>query len=310
MFMKTLDRESYLKMIDVIIKEYLDTPEKERSLTKLGRKYGVKRQTIAKYLKERNIDVINYQNRCRIDETVFDTIDTEEKAYWLGFLYADGNISKEGHRLEVNLSMKDLDHLLKLKSFLKGDDLEIRIDTNKGEQYPMCRMSVRNEHLWNSLNDKGCVPCKSLILKWPHESIFTKKQLIRHFVRGYWDGDGTIGLYRGKYGIIFNFCVMGTYMFLKGVKDFIGFDGTLKNASTPSEPNNAWLLQYSSLKSRKAARLLYQNANIYLERKYNIYQEFCRVEEESSTLQSSKIGESWDADPEVISEITKGSETL
>ena len=37
--------------------------------------------------------------------------------------------------------------MLKLKSFLKGDDIEIKIDTNKGEQYPMCRMSVRNEHL-------------------------------------------------------------------------------------------------------------------------------------------------------------------
>ena len=79
--MRTSDRESYLKMMDIIIQEYLDTPEKERSLTKLGRKYGVKRQTISKYLKERSIDVVNYQNRCRIDETVFDTIDTEEKAY-------------------------------------------------------------------------------------------------------------------------------------------------------------------------------------------------------------------------------------
>lgn len=307
--MSTLDRESYLKMMDIIIQEYLNTPEKERSLTKLGRKYGVKRQTISKYLKERNIDVINYQNRCRIDETVFDIIDTEEKAYWLGFIYADGNISAEGHRFEINLSTKDLNHMLKLKSFLKGNDIEIRIDTNKGEQYPMCRMSVRNEHLWSALNNKGCVPCKSLILEWPDEKIFSSKSLIRHFIRGYWDGDGTIGLYNGKHGLIFNFNALGTSMFLKGVQDFIGLGGTLKNASTPSKPNNAWLLQYSGLKSRKAARLLYENATIYLERKYNIYKEFCRVEEESSTLQSSKIGEICDDNPEVISEIAKGSET-
>lgn len=309
--MSTLDRESYLRMMDVIIQEYLNTPEKERSLTKLGRKYGVKRQTISKYLKDRNIEVINYQNRCRIDETVFDIIDTEEKAYWLGFLYADGNISSEGHRFEINLSLKDINHMLKLKSFFKGDDLEVRIDTTKGEQYPMCRMSVRNEHLWTALKDKGCVPCKSLILKWPDESIFSSKSLIRHFIRGYWDGDGTIGLYKTeKYGYNFSFSVVGTPMFLKGVQDFIGLGGCLKNASTPSEPNNAWILSYTSLKSRKAARFLYQNASIYLERKYNIYQEYCRVEEESSTLQSSKIGEGWDVNPEVISEIAKGSETL
>lgn len=307
--MKTLDRESYLKMMELIIQEYINTPEKERSLTKLGRKYGVKRQTIAKYLKERNIDVVNYQNRCRIDETVFDNIDSEEKAYWLGFIFADGNISSEGYRFEINLSVKDIDHMLKLKSFLKGDDLEIRIDTNKGEQYPMCRMSVRNKHLWNALNDKGCVPCKSLILMWPDEKIFANKSLIRDFIRGYWDGDGTIGLYNGKYNRIFNFNVAGTPMFLSGVQKYINLGGTLKNASTPSEPSKAWILNYGSLKSRKAARILYEGATIYLERKYAIYKEFCRVEEESSTLRSSKIGEPCDGNTEVSSEIAKGSET-
>ena len=50
-------------------------------MTKLASKYGVKRQTISKYLKERGFNVINYQNLCKIDQTVFDSIDTEEKAY-------------------------------------------------------------------------------------------------------------------------------------------------------------------------------------------------------------------------------------
>lgn len=308
--MSTLDRESYLKMMDEIIQEYINTPEKERSLTKLGRKYGVKRQTISKYLKERNIDVVNYQNRCRIDETVFDTIDTEEKAYWLGFIYADGNISSEGHRFEINLSIADLNHMLKLKSFLKGDDIEIRIDTCKGEQYAMCRLSVRNEHLWNTLNEKGCIPCKSLVLEWPNEKIFTNKLLIRHFIRGYWDGDGTIGLYNGKYGKMFNLSATGTPMFLSGIKKIIGLGGSLRNESYNTRVSNAWSLSFNALKARKIARLLYQDATIYLDRKYAIYQQFCRVEEESSTLLSSKIGESWDGNPEIISGIAKGPETL
>ena len=47
---------------------------------------------------------------------------------------------------------------------------------------------------------------------------------------------------------------------------------------------------------------------IYLDRKYNKYLEFCRLEEESSKRLSSKIGEGCDANPEVISEITKGLE--
>lgn len=76
-----MNKESYKSLIDSIIEEYLNTPENERSLTKLSSKYGVKRQTIAKYLKENGHCVINYQNLCKINPYVFDTIDTEEKAY-------------------------------------------------------------------------------------------------------------------------------------------------------------------------------------------------------------------------------------
>jgi hypothetical protein len=64
-----------------IINEYLNTPELERSLTKLGKKHNVRRQLIAKWLREEGYEIINYQNRLRCDETVFDKIDTEEKAY-------------------------------------------------------------------------------------------------------------------------------------------------------------------------------------------------------------------------------------
>ena len=78
--MKT-ERENYSKLINIIIKEYLDTPETQRSLTKLQRKYGIRRQIIAEQLRKRGYEVINQQNRCRVDEFVFDTIDTEEKAY-------------------------------------------------------------------------------------------------------------------------------------------------------------------------------------------------------------------------------------
>ena len=78
--MKT-ERENYTKLMNIIIEEYLNTPETQRSLTQLQRKYGIRRQTIAEHLRKRGIEIINQQNRCRVDENVFDAIDTEEKAY-------------------------------------------------------------------------------------------------------------------------------------------------------------------------------------------------------------------------------------
>lgn len=288
------------KLKTIIIDEYLNTPEKERSLTKLGNKYGVRRQTISKWLKDKGYEVINYQNRCRIDETVFDDINTEEKAYWLGFLYADGNISSVGNRLEMNLSSKDLDHMLKFKRFLKLET-EIRIEDNHGEGQEVCRMSVRNKRIWNALNDKGCTPCKSLTLKFPDKSIFKNENLIYDFIRGYCDGDGSLGIYlkentkNHKCWLSF----VGTKEFLEGMQDFLQIEGTIRNKTCTNWKNQAYDLKYGGVKARQVTRLLYENSSIYLNRKYNRYLQFCSFEEESSTAKSSKIERRCNANIEV-----------
>ena len=303
-----MEREHYISKINNIVKEYLQTPENERSLTKLASKCGVKRQTISKYLKEPGFDVINYQNLCKIDQTVFDSIDTEEKAYWLGFLFADGNIASKEDKLEINLSSKDIDHLNKFKKFINSDAKDRICKTKSGHE--QCRFSVRNKHLWEELNSKGCIPNKTLILKFPDEKIFKDKSLIRHFIRGYFDGDGTIGVYNGKYGTIFNIGIASTKSFLEDVQKYIGIKGVIKNATCNTYESKVFVLHYSSLKARRVSRYLYENCNVCLTRKYNIYEMFCRAEEESSVLKSSKIGELCDENTEVSSEITKGSETL
>ena len=294
-------------MINTIIQEYLDTPEEQRSLTKLGEAYGVRRQTISKWLKDRGIEVINYQNRSRLDEHIFDSIDTEEKAYWLGFLFADGNISHTGNRLEVRLSIKDLSHLEKFRKFL-GLTTEIRTGICNGNGF--CHLSVRNKHLWHTLDSLGCHPRKSLILEFPNFSIFSDVKLIKHFIRGYIDGDGCLTIHRGSenyYRTEIN--LVGTEKFLTVVRKLFYDEGYIRNKSCTNWENKAYSLVFSDLPSRKIARLLYEKATVYLERKYDKYLEFCRLEEESSRRKSSKIGEDWDVNTEIIEE-SKNSSTL
>lgn len=289
-----MKREQKQQIINIAIQEYIDTPEKQRSLTKLGEKYGVKRQTLSKYLKERGIEIINYQNRCRIKEDVFNIINTEEKAYWLGFIFADGNISSTGNRFEINLSIKDIDHMIKLKNFLKYEE-DIRVETHKEFKTEICRMSVRNKNLWNALNDKGCTPRKSLTLIFPENSIFFTQDLVYPFIRGYFDGDGSLGIYPKKNSVCENLNLVGTESFLKSIETILGVKGHIRNKSTNNYVNNSYSLQYSSKKARKVAKLLYENANIYLNRKYNIYIQFCQRDKELSMKKLSKNGESWDA---------------
>lgn len=306
--MKT-ERENYQILKNIIINEYLNTPEKQKSLTQLQKKYGVKRQTIAKWLKDLGYEVVNQQNRLRADEHVFDVIDTEEKAYWLGFMYADGNISSEGHRLEMNLSVADIDHMEKFRKFLKLET-EIKVDSQSDPGRFKCRLSIRNKNLWQQLNDKGCVPAKSLILTFPKEEIFANKNLIYDFIRGYCDGDGCLMFHDRKNTKICAITFVGTPDFLKGMEAFLDIKGNIRNKSSKGWENKAYEIRYSGVKARQIARLLYENSNVYLERKYKIYESFCRFEEESSERprKSSKISRRWDANTEVTSEIAQGSE--
>ena len=303
------ERERKQHIINIAIEEYLNTPEEERSLTKLGEKYGIKRQTLSKHLKDRGYEVINYQNRLRCDETVFDKINNEEAAYWLGFLYADGNISSTGNRLEVRLSIKDLSHLEKFRSFLKLST-EIRTGISNGNGF--CHLAVRNKHLWETLNTLGCYPQKSLILKFPKIDIFigNKKELVKHFIRGYIDGDGCLSLYKQSNGSIrTELNLVGTLSFVTSINKLFKNKGYIRNKSCTNWENKAYSLSFSSVPSRKIARFLYENSNIYLERKYNKYLEFCSLEDENPLRKSSKIGGSCDGNTEVSSKITKGLET-
>jgi DNA-binding Lrp family transcriptional regulator len=60
------------------LEEYLNTPEEARSLTKLGSKYNIKRQTLSERFKKWGYEIINQQNKCRLNENCFDNMDTEE----------------------------------------------------------------------------------------------------------------------------------------------------------------------------------------------------------------------------------------
>ena len=71
-------REMKNKLIKIAANEYLQTPELNRSLTKLGEKYGIRRQDISSYLKSKNIKIINYQNIPRLNQYAFDSMDSEE----------------------------------------------------------------------------------------------------------------------------------------------------------------------------------------------------------------------------------------
>ena len=279
------------------LEEYINTSIYERSISSLADKYGINRKTIIKYLKERNIEITNTHNKTPFNENFFDIIDTEEKAYWLGFLYADGFITSKDNKIGLSLSIKDIDHLAKYNKSLnysKGMNIQISHqfgtkDTyNKnGEIIKMCNTVITNKHMWDALNQKGCVPNKSLILNFPEESIFSSKELIKHFIRGYVDGDGTLGVYphsKTNPKLEASLLIIGTKPFLEGIQKYLNIQGFLMQK--PNCNKLTYRLGYSTSKAEKVADILYKDASIYLDRKYNIYIT------KFAALKSGKNGES------------------
>lgn len=72
------------------------------------------------------------------------------------------------------------------------DNVKISTVTCGDKKCIRCRWEIVNKHLWEVLYNYGCTPRKSTTLQFPELSIFQSPDLIRHFIRGYFDGDGCI----------------------------------------------------------------------------------------------------------------------
>lgn len=284
------------------------------SLTKMAKREGTTRQTLAKHFKDLGVEVINKQNRVKFNEHVFDKIDSEEKAYWLGFIFADGSIGstplqedkKATYTMELSLKGEDSEHLEKFNIFMGYDGNNVKISNSKCNEkiFKRCRWKIANKHLWNTLNDLGCTPCKSLSLKFPNESIFESKDLIRHFIRGYFDGDGCISRHIHNTIITPSISMLGTPEFLLNVERNIPCKVNYRHDKRHSVQTQ--ILEFNKEEGIKFINYLYKDANVYLDRKYKLYEFFkdgSRSVKEFTELSSGNIGESPVMDnPEINSE--------
>lgn len=274
------------------------------SLTKIAEQFNTTRHTLSRKLKQLGYDIINQQNISKFNEHVFDTIDTEEKAYWLGFIYADGYISytptesgvKSKYGFELSLKYSDAEHLHKFNKFMEHNKDNVKLDSKASR----CRWFVANKHLWETLNDYGCTYRKSLTLQFPDTSIFTSPSLIRHFIRGYFDGDGCISYSKtSPNSEVSNYAgtcsLVGTYLFLSAIKDYLETNGIeCNNIYQDSRNANVNILRLSRNNSRLFLKLMYNDCSTYLDRKYKramFFKEDCRSAEELAELLQSEIGE-------------------
>jgi DNA-binding CsgD family transcriptional regulator len=244
------------------VNEFVSLYNKGYSLVEIGKQFNLSTATISNALKKINFKVVNKQNITKFNENVFDVIDTEEKAYWLGFIYADGYVSSSRNTFELSLALKDINHLIKFAKFMSYEK------NVKNDDY-RCRFYVVNKHFKQTLINLGVIPNKSLILTFPNSSQIPHN-LVNHFIRGYYDGDGTI-LTKETSKVKLRVSLLGTESFLNSVLNTIEIDKKLYQTTSN--------VKYFSLEikdSEKFLKFLYKDTTVYLDRKYDLYKKYCR----------------------------------
>lgn len=191
----------------------------------------------------------------------------------------------------------------KFARFLKAtkpDIVKFYKNYKKGK-YDRCRVSIRSKQLWESLNSKGCIPKKSLILTFPPSKV-VPSNLIKHFIRGYIDGDGCLCIANPEK---IELSVLGTQNFLKGIIHNL----PLSREYPIYQRKNIYVMNLWCSTAKHIIKYLYKDSTIYLTRKYEHYEEICRLDAKASKELQTNIGEGCDVNPEITIE-TKESVAL
>lgn len=269
------------KQIDFIKDKYYN---EKLSMQKIGELIGCSANTICRVMKENGLKARTDREQAlkyTCNEHYFDIIDTEEKAYWLGFMYADGFIQNKrkygNYKVGLSLTESDREHLEKLKNCLESNvEIKTYIPKTKYNSKPYCKLLVTSNILAEGLIKHGCVTNKTELLTFPD---WLNEDLKIHFIRGYIDGDGSVCYWYGNNDNKF-YCgirLVGTKEMIEGVQNFL--ETHLKTAPRwkDRDVNNTQLNIGGNKQVLRLLDLLYGNANIYLDRKYEKYLEIKRL---------------------------------
>lgn len=256
-----------LKCVDI----YLSNPRESFNNLKQNNieMRTLKRETLYRWLKILGKEKTEGAGQLyHYDRTRFKEIKTEEDAYWLGFITADGCII-ENRWLAISLANRDRQHLVKFCKYMGLNDEETNqiIKDGFGGAYdrnnPINNVKICSLDIIKNLEDKGITPRKSGKEK-PY--ICKTKELELAYIRGLIDGDGFIGSTMYRFGIV------GSYEICQYVQNFI--TNNIKDIShnTIREHGVIYKLEVNGrLQAQTVLKALYYNANIYLDRKYNLF---------------------------------------
>lgn len=218
---------------------------------------GLKRTHSGSYPGGRFREIV-FRERCFAD------LQDEHSAYFLGLLAADGCVHSCRTKTEITLAEPD-DHILhELVSWLDGEGLQVRPRRREDREKTFHRLTLCSKAMAADLISWGLKPAKTSDMQLERP---IPAGLERHFMRGFWDGDGSIGCNHFEVGI-------RSLPFAKQIASMIyGMSGEKPSIQekTLKSGRSFYVMTVASKRFHGFRQELYRDATVFLKRKQRCF---------------------------------------
>jgi DNA-binding transcriptional regulator WhiA len=252
----------------------------ELSCPTIGKMLGIGEWAVWNCLKKNGIKTrtkFAFSRKYELDETFFEKIDDEKKAYFLGYLYADGAIYKSKHGSYFHLTLQERDkHILESFKKMLKTNIGLRRRQGKGQDILM----INSKKMVEDLIKLGCMPNKSFKINFPTFEIIPEK-LMPHFIRGYFDGDGSISWNPKNYRVAAK--IISNVDFCDAMQHFLSHQCKISkfyvNKVFETKAGNQFYTNiefggYENIK--KFYNYIYKKSSVFLSRKKEVFESYLK----------------------------------
>lgn len=244
---------------------------------------------VLKILKKFNIPLRSAREsalKYSFNENFFENIDSEEKAYWLGFIFADGSLDEKRHKLKISISIKDKEILEKFKKSISSNHKinNYKISSGYSNNSIVCEISICSQKLCNDLYNSNIIPNKTFSGIPP----ILSNNLEPHFWRGMLDGDGWVSISeRNNKYLTLETGICGNIYAMQSYSKFLT-KNNITNKITSDK--SIFRTRICANRALNLLNILYGNATIFLQRKYNNYIKYKNFIEDRNKLKNKNPG--------------------